>query len=148
MSHLTGFNNLFDKYLSKLIEWNPELTDLQTLKTGAELVRKYNPRSILIQFMQLVGPYYVHILQENEEFLTDLNNLKKHSAFQESNETDQSFALDRMMVFTTKWVTYNEDRKSRFWKLTKALLKIGALASNDPNDKQIIEYIKANPNVF
>jgi hypothetical protein len=61
MSHLTGFNNLFDKYLSKLIEWNPELTDLQTLKTGAELVRKYNPRAILIQFMDLVSPYYVHI---------------------------------------------------------------------------------------
>lgn len=146
MSHLTGFNNLFDRYLEKLVEWNPELTDLPVLRTSVELLRKVNPRSVLTQFMDLVSPFYIHILQENEAFLTDLNNLQKHSTFQEAE--DKNIAMEKIVVFTTKWNTYDDARKAKFWKLTKALLKIGALSSNNPNDKKIIEYIKANPHVF
>ena len=146
MSHLTGFNNLFDRFLGKLVEWNPELTDINTLKTTAELLRKVNPRAVLTQFMDLIRPFYIHVLQENEAFLTDLNNLQKHSTFKEYD--DKSFAIDKMIVFTSKWGTYTDSRKARFWKLIKALVKIGALASHNPEDKKILEYISANPHVF
>lgn len=148
MSYLTGFNNLLDKFLNKLVEWNPELTDISTIRTMMELLRKINPRAVLIQFMSSIGPYYVHILQENEAFLTDLNNLKQDEAFKESCEDDKNFYIEKMISFTDKWSTYTPSRKVRFWKLIKALVKIGALASNNPDDQIILKYIKANPHVF
>lgn len=148
MSHLTGFNNLFDKFLSDLSRWNPDISDIQVLQTSIQLLRQINPRAVLMQFMFYISPYYVHILNENEAFFVDLNNIKIDVVPDDFKDCSDAELMQKLISFKDKWGTYTEERKARIWKMLKALVKIGALASNDPKDKIILEYIAANPSVF
>jgi len=63
-------------------------------------------------------------------------------------DEDHSFYIGKMVVFVDRWGELNDSRKERFWKILKGLLKIGALASKNPRDKQILEYLKSHPKLL
>lgn len=160
MSNLTAFNNLFDKFLGDLVRWNPDMKDFQVIQTSAQLLRSMNARVILIQFMYYISktpdendeskkiPYYVHILNKNEEFFKDTKNININEVPEQLQNYSEDQIIDKIVAFKDNWETYSDDRKERIWKMLKALVKIGSLASNNPLDKKILEYIKANPHLF
>lgn len=152
MSALSGFNNVLIKFIDKVSKWYPELKDLQTIKTGIETFKKYNPRLVLDQFMTFVGPYYVQIFNKDENFFTNLKNLEDDPHLQSIQEYNQEYTQESIMnklgVFKDVWGGMEEDRKKYVWKMFGALLKVGALASNDQEYKVIIKYIESNPQLF
>jgi hypothetical protein len=149
MSALSGFNNVLLKFVKKIVRWYPEQTDLVAIKTGVETFKKYNPRLILDQFMGYIGPYYVKIFNKDEQFFSDLNNMQQDPNFQAIEDQGwQESVMVKMGVFKDLWHEMPDDRKKYVWKMFGALLKVGALASNEQAYEIILQYVDSNPQLF
>lgn len=149
MSALKGFNNVLIKFIDKVLKWYPDLSDLRTIKTGAETIGRYNPRMCLDQFMSYIGPYYVQIFNKQEQFFTDLKNFQNDTNVQKlENELGGESVMSKMAVFKDIWDEMSDERKAYVWKMFAALLKVGALASNDESYKIILKYVDTNPGLF
>ena len=146
MSALSGFNNVLLKFVEKVVKWYPELNDMKTIKTGIETFKKYNPRLLLDQFMCFIGPYYIQIFNKQEQFFTDLKNLQNDANLKDLEENiGGESIMTKMGVFKDVWDGMPEDRKKYIWKMFSALLKVGALASNNPEYDVILKYVESNP---
>lgn len=150
MSALSGFNNVLLVFIEKIVKWYPDLSDLKTIKTGIETLKKYNPRLLLDQFMCYIGPYYIQILNKEEQFFTDLKNLQNDQNIQNLEEElgGGDSIMMKMGVFKDVWDSMEDDRKKYIWKMFGALLKVGALASTDEEYKVILKYVESNPQLF
>lgn len=149
MSALSGFNNVLLKFIEKIVRWYPDLTDMVAIKAGVETLKKYNPRMLLDQFMGYIGPYYIKIFNKDEQFFSDLSNIQMDPNFQAIEDKGwQESVMVKMSVFKDIWSDMPEDRKKYVWKMFGALLKVGALASNEEEYKIIIKYVDANPQLF
>ena len=149
MSALSGFNNVLLKFISKVVTWYPDLTDMIAIKAGVETLKKYNPRLVLDQFMDYIGPYYVKIFDKNEVFFTDLNNITQDPNFTSIEDKGwQQSVMSKMGIFKEIWADMPEDRKTYVWKMFGALLKVGAVASKQEEYKVILTYVAENPQLF
>jgi len=149
MSALSGFNNVLLKFVEKVAKWYPEMKDIRTIKTGVETLKKYNPRLLLDQFMTFIAPYYIQIFNKQEQFFTDLKNLQNDQNLQKlEDDLDQESIMVKMGVFKDMWDSMEDDRKKYIWKMFGALLKVGALASNNGEYDVILKYVESNPQLF
>lgn len=163
MSALAGFNNVLMRFFEKVMKWYPDLSDLRLIYRGIETLKKYNPRMVLDQFLHYIGPYYVEIFNKQEEFFTDLNNIMKdpnvqnaitnnndssNNSSNNSSSNNSSSVFERMVVFKQVYEQMDNERKTYVWKMFGALLKVGALASNNPDYKVILDYVQAHPELF
>ena len=149
MSALSGFNNVLLKFLDRTIKWYPDLKDMRTIRTGTETLKKYNPRLVLDQFMGYIGRYYIEIFNKKEEFFTELSNLHEDPNISSLDNSDQQQSVMlKMGVFKDIWSEMPEDRKQYIWKMFRALLKVGALGSTDPQYDIILKYVETNPQLF
>lgn len=145
MSALSGFNNVLIKFLDKIIKWYPDMKDMSSIRAGIETLKKYNPRLVLDQFMGYIGRYFVQIFNKEESFFTDLRNLKNDPNI--AKNTTDSIML-KMGSFKDIWTGIDDTRKIYIWKMFGVLLRVGALASTDPQYKVILEYIQDNPHLL
>ena len=149
MSVLTGFHNVLDEFLTDLVETHPTSTisDIQVIRDGVQLGRKANPRLILDQFMELTFPYYEEIYNRKEEFFLDFGNLKKHPKFQADVDKQENY-MEKMTSLKEVWGDMSDHNKDTIWKYFQSLLKWGALASKNTEHRQVLVYLKKNPNLF
>lgn len=132
MSLLTGFNNLLAQFLDELVKTFPELTDLRTIQTIATLMRSYNPRMILENFLSVAGPYCDKIFTEDATFFENLENWKTDPYFKQeyaATETDEADMFARLVVFRHVWKDLTPANQEHIWTYLKQLLVIGAKAS-------------------
>lgn len=144
---LSGFNNVLLKFFEQIMKWYPELSDIKLIYNATETMKKYTPRLILDQFMYFVGPYYVQIFNREESFFTNLDNIMKDPNVANAIETEDS-VMQKITVFKEIFETMSDDRKKYMWKMFGALLKVGALASNEAEYKVILTYVEQNPGLF
>lgn len=148
MSLLTAFNNLLEQFLDELVQTFPELTDLRTIKTIATMMRSYNPRMILENFLSVAGRYHVKIFDEESTFFEDLENWKEDPYFRTeyaATKDDEADMFARLVVFRHVWADLTPANKEHIWTYLKQLLVIGAKASKTHPElcKQILDTAKA-----
>jgi len=68
MSFLTAFNNQIDNMLGDLIMVFPDEKEFGWVRDGIAMVRKTNPRLILIEFGKIILPYKQQIIDREETF--------------------------------------------------------------------------------
>ncbi len=132
MSLLTGFNNLLAQFLDELVKTFPELTDLKTIQTIATLMRSYNPRMILENFLSVAGRYHEKIFDEDSTFFENLENWKEDPYFKTeygATHDDEADMFARLVVFRHVWADLTPANKEHIWTYLKQLLVIGAKAS-------------------
>lgn len=92
------------------------------------------------------------IFLRQEEFFTDLDNIKKHHPyFQDSNNVpvvsgyedycNQDTLIAKFLAIREFWDRIDEHKRDRIWKFFQAGLRIGAMASNDGTLLRYIDYL-------
>lgn len=80
------FNNILDELFDYLEDtFSYFKSDIMLARTTTQLIRSSNPRLVVEQFMQYVGPYYERIFKCDEDFFL---NFEKDQEFRESLTSD------------------------------------------------------------
>lgn len=148
MSALSGFNNVLLRFIDKMGRWYPDLQDMKTIYRAIDTLKKYNPRLVLDQFMGAVSPYYVQVFNKEESFFKRLDEVDPALVNNERIEGENETFMDKFLVFRALWENMPDDRKKYVWKMFIALLKVGSVASNNPEHQTIIKYIENHPELF
>ncbi len=148
MSVLSGFNRVLEQFLTELVQTFPDLTDLRTIKTGVELLKKANPRAVLDQFMLYISPYYIQIYNKKESFFQDMKNIMDHPEMQKKGEETQTHYFQKIALLNDVWGDLTDHNKEIIWKYFHSLLKLGSIASKNADHKKILSYLKNNPELF
>ena len=148
MSALSGFNNVLLRTVDRIARWYPDLKDMKTIYRAVDTLKKYNPRLVLDQFMEAVAPYYIQVFHKEETFFKRLDEVDPALVNNETVEGESETYMDKFLVFRTLWETMPDDRKKYIWKMFIALLKVGAVASNNPAHQQILDYVRDHPELF
>lgn len=155
MSRLSAFNKLLGTFLKYLTQEFPDLTDIRVIETSVDMLKSINPRGILEQFMYYLYPFHEQIFKKEEEFFTNPKNLMNHRYFTDTSTRADLYApaghlddnqfMQKFSCINQCWDKTTEVQKNRIWKFFQALLKFGAMASNDPEHKKLLEWLKDNP---
>lgn len=121
----------------------PDLGDLRTIQTTVGLMRRINPRMILINFLDVAGRYYEKILTEDSAFFEDLDNWTKDPRFAVQADGEEDAMFQKLMVFKDVWSDLSENNKTTIWTYFKQLVIIGARANTNelmqPRCKEILD---------
>lgn len=131
MSLLSAFNNLLDQFISEMVLTFPDLNDLRTIQTLVALMRRANPRMILVNFLDVAGRYYEKILLEDAAFFEDLSNWTKDPRFAVEADGEDEQMFQKLVVFKTVWSDLSETNKAKIWAYFQQLLVIGAKANSN-----------------
>lgn len=123
VSFLTAFNNQIDNFLDDLITVCPEEKEFKMLKNGISLVRKSNPRIILVQFVEMIFPYKEQILLRNEEFFIVKDF---HEDFTNVSSDYISMITNKLKKIWESGIT-NSD-KEKIWEYFQSLITLAELA--------------------
>ncbi len=102
------------------------------------------------QFMVATSPYYVQLFNKEESFFKELDKVDPMLVNNETIEGDEdgSTYMSKFLIFKSIWNDMPEDRRAYVWKMFIALVKVGAVASNNPDHKQILSYVDTHPELF
>ena len=128
---LSAFNNLLQQFIQEMIIEFPYLGELRTIETLVSMMRRVNPRMILVNFLDVAGCYYEKILTEDIGFFEDLNNWKSDPRFAIEANGKEEQMFQKLVVFKTVWEDVSEANKKTIWTYFKQLVVIGAKANTN-----------------
>lgn len=114
------FNDILDQFLDYL-ENNFSFfkSDIVFIKSTVEFIRKSNPRLVVEQYMDYVGPYKDYILKCDENFFLNFN-LQQTGA----NIENQIFGNKIRNIWISNDI--NDNQKAHIWLYFHKLLKAGS----------------------
>lgn len=114
------FTNILYEFLDYLHEKYPEFSsDIYLTKTSVTMLVSNNPRLVVEQFMSYILPYSKQIVNCEEEFFLNFDNLIN----QDTPSNNIMFAMKIKKIWSDKQTT--ETDKARIWVFFKKLLKVG-----------------------
>jgi hypothetical protein len=120
ITHVNTFNELLSQFIT-FLENNINCckSDLILVETTINILKQSNPRLVVLQFMDSIGPYKQEIINCNESFFLDFeNNLQKDVLTQDN--------LLQGMKLKKMWTSdIDEKCKARIFVYFHKLIKIG-----------------------
>jgi hypothetical protein len=138
MSKLGAFNKLLQTFITYLTREFQDLKDIRVVQTSVELLIQMNPRKVQEQFMFFLFPFWDQIYSREESFFKDPGNLTKHPYFNGQGDIigtqliEESEFSKKFSKLLCVWESANAQQRERIWKFLQALLKLGAIASKNP----------------
>lgn len=113
------FLNTLDNFLDFIQDTFPEFdTDLVITKQAINMTKASNPRVVIEQFMNYIGPYTSQIENCDEGFFLDIDNIKD-----DIGSENLDFAIKLKKIWTSNGVTL--EQKAKIWWYFQNLLKYG-----------------------
>ena len=71
MSSLSTFVNMFEQFLSELMDTFPDKAEIKSYNTKFDILKKSNPKKLLNLFIEHVGPWSDAIYNKDETLILD-----------------------------------------------------------------------------
>jgi hypothetical protein len=114
------FMNTLDNLVDFLMNTFPMFeADIQIAKQGIRVTRMANPKMVVQEFMEYIGPYAMQIHECDESFFLDKHNLKNAKI----KDIDMGFAEQLRDIWSSD--TIQDAEKAQIWFYFQKLLKYG-----------------------
>jgi hypothetical protein len=118
MSICKAFNNILINFIEDCISVFPEEPDFKIYKTGALLLKQYNPKKMPSVFKIYSKSYKTQIINKDETFFlnkefSEVNNLQ--------NEEEIVQLIGKIRKY---WNTLSNKNKTTIWEYLNILLKL------------------------
>lgn len=117
---LTAFNNTLNMFIEELISSYPQEREFVLFKNTIALIRKANPKKILVLFNEYIEPYVVNIKDKNEVFFLN----ESYSDLVEENVKDTNNAWRFIDNLKQYWRKTSETNKDVIWKYLNTLITL------------------------
>ena len=117
---LTAFNNTLNMFIEELISSYPQEREFVLFKNTIALIRKANPKKILVLFNEYIEPYVVNIKDKNEVFFLN----ESYSDIVEENVKDTNNAWRFIDNLKQYWRKTSETNKDVIWKYLNTLITL------------------------
>jgi hypothetical protein len=109
------FNDILDKFFNYLEDTYPDqISDLILTKSTINMIRMSNPRLIVEQFVNTVGPYSKEIFACNENFFLRFNNI---------NGIEESSNFTTALKLREIWLESDDIKKATIFYYFQKMLK-------------------------
>ena len=118
MSICKAFNNILIDFIVDCIKVFPEEPDFKIYKTGALLLKQYNPKKMANVYKQYSESYKTQIINNDETFFlnkefSEVTNLQ--------NEEEIVQLIGKIRKY---WNTLSNNNKTKIWEYLNVLLKL------------------------
>jgi hypothetical protein len=117
-STIGSFTVMMEHFIDELALTFPSETKIKVYKSSFEMLKKTNPRKVLMVFMEHVGPYADQIMNKDETLMLDANNPLNQE-------------LNLKSVWETPDITANT--KEAIWAHLNMLLMFGTTINSIPS---------------
>ena len=117
-SYLNIFITQLTNFIDDLILIQPNDNDFKVFKNGISLLKRTNPRKILILFQNYINKYETKIIERDETFFLE-------NQYNEISKTEN--ILEIMDKLKTYWNDMNDTNKEKVWKYFEILLKLSKM---------------------
>ncbi len=132
MSYLSAFTNQLEAFSSELSVMFPEDSDLKMALNMIKLVKKANPRKLLIVFDKFTVDYKAEIMSRDENFFI------KHSFDELADKTGKSdYTYSLVTQLKSHWTEMSQESKDATWQYFIVLFKLSEKINSTPVTGQI-----------
>lgn len=117
---LSAFNNTLNMFIQELINSYPQEREFVLFKNTISLIRKANPKKILVLFNNYIEPYVNNIKNKNEVFFLN----ETYSDLVEENIKDTNNAWRFIDNLKQYWKNTSEINKNIIWKYLNTLITL------------------------
>jgi hypothetical protein len=121
MTSISAFNEMMDQFMVELKQTFPEEKALGKYYTGFDLLRKSNPRKVVVEFMNEITPFASQIMGKDEQFF--LNNTVNLPA-----------VLDEMNIRSHWMGDISQATKDAIWQYLQTLYMLGTTIVSIPSE--------------
>ena len=119
---LTAFNNTLNMFIEELIRSYPQEKEFMLFKNTVSLMRKANPKKILILFNEYIAPYVGKIKSKDENFF--LKESYSDLVETEENIKDKNNAWKFISNLKQYWKDTSDSNKKIIWKYLNTLITL------------------------
>jgi hypothetical protein len=120
MTSISAFNEMMDQFMIELKQTFPEEKALGKYYTGFDILRKSNPRKMVIEFMNEITPFASQIMNKDERFFL--------------NECNLPAVLDEMNIRTHWTPELSQSTKDAIWQYLQTLYMLGTTIVSIPSE--------------
>lgn len=132
MSYLSAFTNQLEAFSSELSVMFPEDVDLKMALNMIKLIKKANPRKLLMVFDKFTVDYKAEIMARDENFFI------KHSFDELADKTGKSdYTYSLVTQLKSHWTEMSQDSKDATWQYFIVLFKLSEKINSTPVTGQI-----------
>jgi len=121
MTSISAFNEMMDQFMIELKQTFPEEKAIGKYYTGFDILKKSNPRKCVVGFMDEITPYAAQIMNKDENFLLDTNNVLPK-------------VLDEMNIRGHWTPELGQATKDAIWQYLQTLYMLGTTIVSIPSD--------------
>ena len=132
MSYLSAFTNQLEAFSSELSVMFPEDVDLKMALNMIKLVKKANPRKLLVVFDKFTTDYKTDIMARDENFFIkhDFNELAD-----KTGKSDYTYSL--VTQLKSHWTEMSQESKDATWQYFIVLFKLSEKVNSIPVNGQM-----------
>ncbi len=119
MSYLSAFTNQLEAFSSELSGMFPKDADLKMALNMIKLIKKANPRKLLVVFDKFTVEYKTEIMARDENFFI------KHNFNELADKTGQSdYTYSLVTQLKSHWTEMSQESKDATWQYFIVLFKL------------------------
>ncbi len=132
MSYLSAFTNQIEAFASELNTMFPEDVDLKMALNMISLIKKANPRKLLVIFDKFTVDYKKEILSKDENFFI------KHNFEELANKTGKSdYTYSLVTQLKSHWTEMSPESKEAAWQYFIVLFKLSEKINSQGGTAQV-----------